>query len=136
VELLVEEPLAVAFGTRTREEKSGTVFDLPSVGDAPGIGPEAGRAERELTAAVLRRISSHDVHDREEGARPVEGRAGAADDLDVVDEGDVELELAPDQGFGIDVVVRAVPVDQHEHAAVVIAGTAESPDAEIGVVPV
>ncbi len=121
---------------RAGEDNAHVIGEVMTVADAPLSGIEAADRAGELGAAQLLRVSRDHVDHGEEGARAVERRARAPDDLETLDQRDVEWELAADERAAEHVVVEAMAVDEQQHARVVVAGPREPAHADVAVVPV
>ena len=136
VVFLVEEVLPAAPVGRSGEHHLGARLGLGAVGEAPRRGVVARRPRGRLEAVQAGAAARDDVDDREEGARAVDRRAGAADHLHPLDVVDVEEAVGADQDALVDVVVEAVAVDQEERPHDVVARTLEATHPDEGVIAV
>lgn len=99
---------------------------MAAITGAAVVGAKAGRRERDFHAFQLRCFARDHVDDREEGVGAVEGRTGAADDFDALDQVHIDEKLCPEVGLAENVVVDLMAVDQNQDA---IVGISQAPKA-------
>ena len=127
--------LPVAVGERTRQEQLHAIGEGLAQRHAGLVSVELPVLDGALRAVDLPALAGHDVDHAEERVVAIEHRTGAADDFHAVDQVHVEDEGRIYEGAVGQVVIHAMPVDQHEDAAVEVAEV-DAPRAEEGVVPI
>src|SRR5580765_2708377 len=136
VEFLVKQIIdAVAIVISARNEEAESVGELLANGDSAFVRIVRAIVERTLGAIDLFSFARNDIDDSEKGVVAVEDRAGAANDLDPIDEIDVEDEGCFNVGAVSQIIVHAVSVYQQQHSAVEIS-KADSSDPEECVIAV
>ncbi len=95
------------------------------------MAAEAAGFRGDFRAVELGAPLGHEIDDAEKGAAAVDRGARPADDFDAVDRLRVDGVVAPEINGVVDVVVRAMAIDQHEDAAVVVSRSQKSPRPEV-----
>src|SRR5579864_2318648 len=111
-------------------------MQLLGIRGPPLVSSETAYLAGEFHAIQMADVLGNHIDHGKECAGSIQRTAGTSDDFDAVNQIDIELKLAADERAVIDVVVEAMPIEQHQDARVIVSRPGKSTHANIAIIAI